>query len=624
MADMPFSSSQLLDPSPLVRTTPTPAAVWKSLVARIDPVFIILPALPVLLLLLYPDWIFNRWNNCDPWIYTGYFLDYPRHIRVSDTGYFGTRLSVILPGYLVYRCFRPLLANAVLHLLLYNVSVFSLYATLKGFFGRRAAFLTSILMGCHAFFLWEIGWDYVDSFGIAYYLLASWTTSLAARGGRWTACLAAAGACAAALVYANLFYVVYLPLLAIQYLFLCRQRNWRTLAAAGGFGVLGALALTMVLGAVHACLGGRFWFYWPSVAWAYHAMQRPNVYKSATYGWLKQATWLVLPAIVLAGGFFWLLFRARRTRGDRRAAIFFQLNLLAACLGLVFMQARGKPVLEYWYECSLLVPIAFLAAGPQLAGLVGCGHQRRFAAVIGLAVLLSLAPYMLPLVGRFLGGLHGWLPVRGPAVGSIYPGGIERIARLRMMLLPGLAGLAGFLLLLRRRPHLVVTALALGLLSFSNFASAQVGFFEPLIKDIAPQTKGANPDVFRSVARSLQAVQTLDPGGKVYFSFECDEPHFAVFHDIALAALWLGNLEPHKFPFTRTGSCLLHVKPAAHDKLVILSSDPAALEHTQAALRQAGLDGWLLGQRPVALATVHYTMSFVEILAYQPEAPTRE
>jgi hypothetical protein len=594
--------------------TAPPRRGLRGLAARLDPAIALLLALPLLLLLLYPEWVVNRWNNCDPWIYTGYFLDYPRHVRISDQGYFGTRLSVILPGYLVYRVFRPVTANYVLHLLLYEVSVLSLFATLKRAAGRRAALMAAVLMGCHAFFLWEIGWDYVDSFGIAYYLLATWALAGAARE-RWKTGLVAAGACAAALVYCNLSYVVFLPMLAGQYLFTASDRRWRSLGSAALLAGCGAAGLTVLLGVIHASLGGRFWFYWPSIEWAFYAMQRPNPYKSTTYEWVAQATWLVLPGVVGVGGVGYLLRSGRRDGTDRRPAIFFQLNLLATYLLLVFLHLRGKPVLQYWYECSLLVPVAFLAAGPQLRGLVEHWRPRPFAAVCGLAVLLALAPYTLPLAGRLAG--DGWLPASGPAVGVLHPGGAEGLHGPGMMLLPALTGLAGFLLLRLNRHGVLTAALVFALVSFSNFTIARVGFFEPLIRKMAPNTKGTNPDVFRAVVRSIQAVQANDPAGKLYFSFERDEPHFAVFHDVALAALWLGNLEPDKFPFTRTGSCLQHVRPAPHDKLVILSSDPAAVHQTHMALRQAGLDGRLLTWQAVRLPTVKYFMSFVEILAPQ-------
>ena len=69
-----------------------PLAGWGRVLAkRIDPGLLVILALPWALLAAGANWIFGsgqHFNNIDPWVYFGYFLDLPAHLRTSPEAYY--------------------------------------------------------------------------------------------------------------------------------------------------------------------------------------------------------------------------------------------------------------------------------------------------------------------------------------------------------------------------------------------------------------------------------------------------------------------------------------------------------------------------------------------------------
>src|SRR5204863_4567664 len=125
-----------------------------------------LAALPLLLLLVNPSWLSSA-LFLDPYIYFGYYLDLPGHLNAFPDHYVSTRLPALLPGWVVHSLLPTAAANAVLHLGLYYLAVFSLYGALAPVAGRRAALLGAVVLGGSPFFLGAVGCDYVDGHAIA-------------------------------------------------------------------------------------------------------------------------------------------------------------------------------------------------------------------------------------------------------------------------------------------------------------------------------------------------------------------------------------------------------------------------------------------------------------------------
>ena len=115
---------------------------------------IVLLSIPALVLLRQTNAIFNdaksidSSNFVDSWLYLGFFrnfVDFKRYL-FTDT-YYASRMSWILPGWLVYQVFSPEIANYVLHLSVFYLFVFSLYFAVSRLAHPRAALVAALAAG---------------------------------------------------------------------------------------------------------------------------------------------------------------------------------------------------------------------------------------------------------------------------------------------------------------------------------------------------------------------------------------------------------------------------------------------------------------------------------------------
>ncbi|HRF98011.1 MAG TPA: hypothetical protein PLZ51_22550, partial [Aggregatilineales bacterium] len=118
----------------------------------------------------------------DQWSYIGTMLDlsdklnfvadtYANHAVIQNHGYIFERFSWSIPGGIVYQTFPPIIANYLLKLAVYGMSVIGVYWALRNLFGRRTGLFAGLCLGGYAWFLRSAGWDYVDGLGIGYFLM---------------------------------------------------------------------------------------------------------------------------------------------------------------------------------------------------------------------------------------------------------------------------------------------------------------------------------------------------------------------------------------------------------------------------------------------------------------------
>src|SRR5207248_5309215 len=231
---------------------------------RLHPAVPVLLVLPWLLLLADPRWVYGSLYR-DAWVYFGFFQDLPGHLRAFPDYYGCSRLSVTLPGWLVYRLLPPVAANLALHLAVYYAAVFAVYGVFARVAGRRVGLHVAVLLGGHPFFLKAAGWDYIDGFVIAYFLLAQALLTRAADSERWRSWAFAAGVAAGAMVVANVAFAPLLLAPAGWFVVLNRPARRRPLRLAGVWFAAGACGLVLLLGLVSGSLGGRLFFLAPSL-----------------------------------------------------------------------------------------------------------------------------------------------------------------------------------------------------------------------------------------------------------------------------------------------------------------------------------------------------------------------
>jgi len=545
---------------------------------------------PFLILLFDRNVYFSPPAFVDSWIYYGYFRHFSEFIRWFSGTYYASRLTWILPGYVVNKMFPDLIANYLLHFGVYYTAAFSLYYILACFFGRRTALLGTLALGTYPYLLQSVGWDYVDGAGIAYYLLTI-ALIVRVRNGPSRLRSALVGGAYAAAVYTNIVWVVFIPLVLGFYLLMPPstpgpvwgpERLRRSSRFVGWFGI-GALALTAGLCLVNYRAGGKLWFYGATVDWVLrnHAAISAQ-WHGRDYHWLKQATWLLLPAIaslVAAGRCFQRFVVQRDWSLD--GVTLFDLHLLATIGVMVTLQAKGGYFLEYAFYGSYLIPSTVLALGGEVFYLKGRS---------GWLLLLPIAILFVP-----------WLPWAQPVWGAL--------SKINAVSLIGVtvAGLMGAALWRGRSAAVVVAAACLSLLSLYLLAySGELAY-----RQAAPDARG---QAFVRTTRAMKGIDRVRQGRKVLFWLDEHDRNGGEFESLAAIYMWGYFLIGHPFPALDPGR---RWAASAGEMIAVPTTDrteSSVLRDANAALGKWGFTARTRAVVEVGDSITHYRIVCLDLL----------
>lgn len=578
---------------------------------------IILLLTPVTLCLAIPDWIFTPMAGIDPYLYLGYFRNFSHHVAIFGSTYYAARLPFIIPGYVCYQIFPPLVANYVLHLGFYYVALFSLYFTLRIAVNRRTALLTAVLMGFYPYFMAAVGWDYIDGAGIAYFLLTLLLLTLAANSPYLTQTpnlkqsrnsplskkcylfLFLTGMSLAALIYTNTFLLIMIPSLVLYYLVM-RPLSWSLFWKSALIASLGGILATILFGIVNIVAGGSFLFFMPSVYVTGYFLIKSNPWLAVGYNWLLHVPFMVLPFFILLTSFFFIVASLIRVKSSLlKMHVILHVardNVFSLCYVLNFLlilvvQLLGKPVFQVQYYASYLLPTAFLAAGAQLAGPLSRLGKRQYT-IIAIIVISFLA-------GSYLIYYHTPLRSVISCVDSIWYVFIVLVAGALCLSMAG-----------KRRQTINTLLVGLALLFF---ASAPITLIAT--KQITYCACNQRQQNFLAVIKSDDIIRTHDTTGNLRFWYSATEPLGNLYTAIASTRLWGYRLINDKFPEVVEPDFPGHkleseIIPLNTD-IVILSSDKDALLKANAALNGVGLKANLIGTEEITQGTIGFTMTFI-------------
>jgi len=162
----------------------------------------LLAIFPLVLAFIDDNWAFtsSQTGLVDPWLYVARFLHPRSQALAFPLGYYGDRLSYIVPGWLWYQALGPLAGNYAFKLLDIYMAIGGLYFLVTALLTRRAALLCCALISVHPFFLMCFGWDYVDGAGVSFYTLSLLCCVLAAKSPKYRLRLFLAGALLVSLI----------------------------------------------------------------------------------------------------------------------------------------------------------------------------------------------------------------------------------------------------------------------------------------------------------------------------------------------------------------------------------------------------------------------------------------
>jgi hypothetical protein len=553
--------------------------------AKFDPGLLVVLALPWVVLRFDTTWLFayptSSFGFIDPWMYFGFFFDLTQHIRTFKGAYFTTRLTWTVPGAVVYHLFSPLVATYVLHVLLFYASILALYLILKVTVSRQAALLATVLMAFHSYFLWSVGWPYIDGAGNMYVLLTLACLAFAARSDRPIWWLAAAGAVAAKAIYCQFFLIGFSPLIFGFYYFARREMGHRRSRLEWKPFAWGFAFVTALYGLFNMAVNGRFLFFINSLGTAAKLVIHRNPYNDTTYGWIAGATWLVLPVLATLGAIVCL---ARRKSilsiPNAEFLLFWQRYLLLSDLIMVFWQVIGQPVLQLPTYTSYLMPPVFLALGSQIAIVT---HQ------------LGKVGRTFVYTGVFLAGVLPLVAQLDQHPLTAHP----------ILLASGIGAISLALInrQIRYAGALAVVALAISLGILNAATSTRTWTHGTLPHDDASQRSA-----LLTIVDSIHTVQQLDPSGNLYFWYDGDARLGRLYRDVASTYLWAYRLQSETFPDPGPKA------PPPERRILILTEDPGpALEAAKSSLAKLGLNATVIAQREIQEGPFRWDMIEIQV-----------
>jgi len=553
--------------------------------AKFDPALLLILALPWVVLYFDTTWLFayptSSFGFIDPWMYFGFFFDLTQHIRTFKGAYFTTRLTWTVPGAVVYHLFSPIVATYVLHLLVFYASILPLYLTLKVTVSRPAALLTTTMTAFHSYFLWSVGWPYIDGAGNMYVLLTLACLAFAARSDYPKWWLVAAGAVAAKTVYCQFFLISFAPLIFGFYYFARPQMGhlrangeWKPFAWGFAF-------VTVLYGLFNMAINGRFLFFINSVGMAAKIVIHRNPYNDSTYGWITGATWLIVPALATVGAIV-CVSRRRSLLSIPNAEflLFWQRYLLLNVVIMILWQLVGQPVLQLPTYASYLMPAVFLALGSQIA------IVTNRLSKLGIAIVYAAV---------FLAGVLPFVPRMDLRQLTAHP-----------MLLPFTIGAIALVTIGRQIRYLgaiaiVVLGLGLGILNAAT--STRTWNHGSLPHDDASQKSA-----LRAIVDSIHTVQSLDPKGNLFFWYDGESRLGRLYRDVASTYLWAYRLQSEAFPDPGPKA------PPTDRRILILTEDPSsALKAANHSLAKLGLTANFLAQRKIQEGPFAWDMIEIQI-----------
>ena len=334
----------------------------------------ILLAIPIFMSIVNTSWLYTAVGYLDPWYNVAYFLHY-NDPTFSNDYYKISRLSWIIPGYVAYLIFTPIVANYILHMGALCVSIVALYASLRKLFNRELAFLVSALFAVYVPFHGSGGWDYQTTPSGAYYLLTFYCITNAVFFKRKYLWLFMSGIAYGATLHADILFINMLPILAFHYFFTAWARKGepiRFVAVVGQSGcvVFGIFLITIALGTINFAVGRDFFFFKPLANLVFSFVTQPSHSKAWWLPWNTRwylnnghLSYLALPLAVLSVSVTVLtVATVWRKAFDLVALSLLGQFVFVGALWIIW-QSQGQTALQPQYFAYPLIPPMFGAVG---------------------------------------------------------------------------------------------------------------------------------------------------------------------------------------------------------------------------------------------------------------------
>ena len=370
------------------------------------------------------NWLLD-FGGEDGWIYIKYFMiwghPHPDLRAFMDTNYKASRVPWILPGYVAYQLFGPLMATYLLHPAVLLASAFCVWLGVRRPFGDGTAIITVLLALAYPGFQSSgitYFWNYHGQAAVGYYLLAMLAVILAASSRHAMLWYALAGAALVATVGTGITHVVLLPAFGVFVLAVQPQLGVRPILLTLLGCTAGVVAGVVVFGLVNVLVGGPFLFFWSQITATREYSDTTQLpFASWFLSWFKGARWTGFPPILAVVSLVALvpLLRWQALGRHRRLVIGCLLQHLVAWAVLIVLEDRGQLIQVAFHYHLIMGPAIF-----ALAALVWVGLRLDRGALSAVTVAVLAGGLVVPQIAldeaardtlRATLDLSRWLPL---------------------------------------------------------------------------------------------------------------------------------------------------------------------------------------------------------------------
>lgn len=546
--------------------------------------FLILLLIPNILLLINDNWIFAPTTGfIDAWIYFGYFKNLINHLHFFPTTYYSGRFSWTLPGFVMYYLFPPLIANYLLHMCVYLISVFSIYLILRLMVHRYSALLTASLMGSYVWFLRAAGLNYVDGPGVMYISLVLLSLSLSIKTRFSSLFLFFCGLFFACAVFTHFFLLSFFPFFLLLYILLTHKNNritWKHIFSW----VAGFCTLTFFFGLINYQINHYSLFFIPSIKTAIALVSENNQWHKSIFQWLNDASWMIwLTTVFVIYVFVLLKNRLSQSKKNLSDYAFGVVFVLLFMYYAAFQISHRAPILQLYYYSNYLIPFMFLAIGTLSQHLKIPQKQKNLN-------FLYLFPLTFPLF-YFLGTIS--LKWANP-----------------LMLIFGLflVSLCGMTLLTQRNLKYTIV----GFILLSGSSGLMVPIAPTAFHEFLHPNSGK--DGFLAVNQAVDIINKTLPQSEWYFWYDASEPTVAgVYKAIASTYLYQYRLLGTDFPQFDT-----KFNQKNGFKVILMSKDPLhSYQIGVERLKKATFSSIFIARSPIYYNNQILYMNFLEVYKQQ-------
>lgn len=536
-------------------------------------------------------------ETIDPWLYTGYFINFESYYQTFGILYYGTRLSWIIPGYILYTIFPVLTANYVLHFGFFSAAVLSLYYILKQTISDRVAVFTALLFAGYVYFLIEIGWDYISGAVITFFLLTVLFLTLSAQSRYWKYHLFLAGIFCISMIYANLFTIIFIPTLLAFLFFIYLNRNKTLIIPRLFYFILGIFVGSATMELFAYWLTRKTLIILGQVNTATYYSNIPNPWWIPVENWILNASWLLLPLIIVVGCILFLTYQQFNIRNKNIYSynLFFILNFLVTVLIFVGFHIRGNPVFQVSYYACYLIPPMFLAIGAICSGILDSLTSRRFYFILCGEVFLLLLPYTP--INTFL------------KLGIIQSG-------TTLFFLIFVVCWIIFLFCSIISPKIQISRISMLIILLAVISMSL--FNGVLYSSPDPNYPDDYENGFVSVIDSVKKINSETNGQNVRFWYNANESgengHYGgIFNNINAMYLWEYTFIGRDFPRIDKKNIDPILKSPATTQIVILSTQNDAFLSANKTLNDLGYRASFLSEKRMKTGNINFNLTFIKI-----------